>query len=236
MQRFIVILQFFINLYAILADIRRLSRFPSRNGWKGRRKRKKFRSGSITRSNFCSLGKPRAKWRRALILITKYARLICTFILMEKRRMRCSADRPLPRARRRLPPIFLIISTETREMPRAFLPFYLLGPLYVCAFRLVLPAEWDVPRWKETSVTHYPRNAREKLLRSFSPPPFQRFNKLRVLSKFYIYIYIYKEDAWKDAVKYQEPDKNIDSLIRLFHARVSRINQNLKKKYFFLER
>lgn len=61
----------------------------------------------------------------------------------------------------------------------------------------------------ETSVTHYPR-ARETFKKLFSST-FQRFKKLRVLSEFYswIYIYIYKENAWKDAVKYREPDKNI---------------------------
>lgn len=75
--------------------------------------------------------------------------------------------------------------------------------------------------------------ARETFKKLFSStlPTFQQATC--IIGVLYLDIYIYKEDAWKDAVKYREPDKNIDSLIRLFHARVSRINQNLKKKYFW---
>lgn len=124
--------------------------------------------------------------------------------------MRCATDRPLPYAAAL--PIYLIISRETREMPRAFVPFYLLRPVVrVCFSPRFTTRVGCYPM--ETSVTHYPRNAREKLLRSFSPPPSsQRFEKLRVLSEFYswIYIYIYrKRTEWKDAVKYREPDENI---------------------------
>lgn len=75
--------------------------------------------------------------------------------------------------------------------------------------------------------------ARETFKKLFSStlPTFQQATC--IIGVLQLDIYIYKEDAWKDAVKYREPDKNIDSLIRLFHARVSRINQNLKKKYFW---
>lgn len=67
---------------------------------------------------------------------------------MENRRMLPCDAAPIECTSLRGGSLYLIISTETREMPRAFVPFYLLGPLYVCAFRLVLPVEWDVPRWK----------------------------------------------------------------------------------------
>lgn len=136
------------------------------------------RSIRITRSNFCAKASG-AKWS-GVNFNYKVRALICTFILMENRRMLpCDSAAPIEHFPTRRLPISHHFHGNTRDAEGFCTLLFTWAVVRMCFSPRFTSRVGCSPM--ETSVTHYPRNAREKLLRSFSPPPFQRFKKLRVL-------------------------------------------------------